>query len=335
MKISTIRHDGVSQLAVASASGRGLLLLDQAFVAAGLGAAPASMRALIAGGPELLAQVRHAVELAESFAAGSNYVGEDIISWLPPVPDPSKIIGVAMNNNRLSNTAHVEPAGPMFFLKPPSSLVGHGADIQIGSDYGFTFPELELGLVIGKRAKHVSRDDALDYVFGYTIVDDITSQGLKRGDSIAVDVTPEQKSSPGYEGYFDWRREHGEDDLSIYFTYHARSKGADTFGPMGPYITTADEIADPDALGVRGYADGEEFASDTTANYSYPVRQIIAHASRYFTLEPGDIITCGTAARGNERFPRAHHEIDMSRMTPQIDIEIDGLGRLSNKVTHV
>ena len=335
MKISTINHRDVTQLAVASPSGRGLLLLNAAFAAAGLGAAPPAMRALIEGGPEMLAKVRSALDHAEAEPSAEGYVTEEAVTWLPPVPDPSKILGVAMNNVRLNNTAHVEPAGPMFFMKPPSSLIGHGANIEIGSDYGFTFPELELGLVIGKRAKGVSLENALDYVFGYTIVDDITSQGLKRGDSIAVDVTPEQKSSPGYEGYFDWRREHGENDLSIYFTYHARSKGADTFGPMGPYITTADEIADPDRLGVRGYADGEEFARDTTANYSYPVRQIIAHASRYFTLEPGDIITCGTAARGNARFPRAHHEIDMSRMTPRIDIEIDGLGRLSNKVTHV
>ncbi|HKT72356.1 MAG TPA: fumarylacetoacetate hydrolase family protein [Steroidobacteraceae bacterium] len=335
MKISTIDHQGVAQLAAASPSGRGMLLLNPALAAATLGTAPLSMRALIAGGPELLTQVRRALDYAEAAPVSEAYVREDMITWLPPVPDPTKIIGVAMNNTRLNNTAHVEPAGPMFFLKPPSSLIGHGADIEIASDYGFTFPELELGLVIGKRAKRVSLDDALNYVFGYTIVDDITSQGLKRGDSIAVDVTQEQKHSPGYQSYFDWRREHGEDDLSVYLTYHARSKGADTFGPMGPYITTADEIADPDALGVRGYADGEEFASDTTANYSYPVRKIIAHASRYFTLEPGDIISCGTAARGNARFPRAHHEIDMSRLTPRIDIEIDGLGRLSNKVTHV
>ena len=335
MKISTIRYGEATQLACASPSGRGLLLLEAAFEAAGLGRAPATMRTLIAGGPDALAQVRRSIEHAEAHPDKASYVREDAVVWLPPVPDPTKIVGVAMNNKRLNSTAHVEPAGPMFFLKPPSSLIGHGGDIEISDDYGFTFPELELGVVIGRRAKRVSIDDALDHVFGYTIINDITSQGLKRGDSIAIDVTPEQKRSPGYKEYFDWRRENGEQDLSIYFTYHARSKGADTFGPMGPYITTADEIRDPDALEVRGYSDGEEFARDTTANYSYPVRQIIAHASRYFTMEPGDIISCGTAALGNARFPRAHHEIDMSRMTPVVDIEIEGLGRLSNRVTHI
>lgn len=327
MKIATINYQHATQLACQTSDGQGLVLLSAAM---GDGA-PATMRELIAGGSDLLQRVRDAVAGADA----ASMIREEEVTWLPPVPDPNKMLGVAMNNSRINNTAHVEPDGPMFFVKPSSSFIGHKQPVEIADDYGFTFPELELGLVIGRRAKHVSAADALDYVFGYTIVNDITSQGLKCGDSMAIDVPLAQKSSPGYEEYFSWRREHGDDDCSIYFTYHARSKGADTFGPMGPFITTADEVADPDQLEVIGYADGEEFARDTTANYSYPVRQIIEHASRYFTLEPGDIITCGTAARGNEKFPRAHHEIDMSRMTPTIDIEIAGLGRLSNPVTHV
>lgn len=233
-----------------------------------------------------------------------------------------------MNNVRLNNTAHVEPAGPMFFLKPPSSLIGHEAPIEIYADYGFTFPELEVGVIIGRRAKHVSETDALHYVAGYTIVNDITSQGLKMGDSIAVDV-PAGRAHPDY---FSWRRVSGPEDLAVYFTYHARSKGADTFGPMGPWLVTRDEISDPDNLTVRGYADGELFAEDSTAGYSYTIAKIVSWASRYFTLDVGDVITCGTAAKGVPAFPKAHHDIDMSRTTPVIDIEIDGLGRLSNPV---
>lgn len=333
MKFATVRHGGTELLVCPAADQGHLVVVRSAFEKAGLAPAPRSMRALIEGGAAMLEQVRQALAAAEQ--GGVEHLVEDSVEWLAPVPDPTKVLGVAMNNNRLNNTAHVEPDGPMFFVKPPSSLAGHRQSIEIAPDYGFTFPELELGLVIGKRAKRVGMAEALDYVFGYTIVNDITSQGLKRGDSIAVDITPGQKASPGYSDYFTWRREVGDEDMTVYFTYHARSKGADTFGPMGPYITTADEIADPDNLTVRGFADGAEFALDSTASYSYPIRQIVAHASRYFTLEPGDIITCGTAARGNEQFPRAHHDIDMSQMTPTIDIEIDGLGRLSNPVVHI
>ncbi|MGW0036826.1 fumarylacetoacetate hydrolase family protein [Gordonia sp. NPDC003376] len=326
-----MNHAGTDQIVVATPDADAVVPLQALFDKAGLGQAPASMKQLLAGGAETWEQIRQAHAHIGEVAT----VALDTVTWLPPVPDAGKILGVAMNNVALNHTAHVDPAGPMFFLKPSSSLVGHGDNIEICDDYGFTFPELELGVIIGRRARNVGEDDALDHVAGYTVVNDITSQGLKVGDSIAVDVTREKADSPGYDEYFNWRRVNGPDDLAVYFTYHGRSKGADTFGPMGPWLVSRDEIADPDALTVRGYADGALFAEDSTASYSYSIRKIVSWASRYFTLEPGDVITCGTAAKGVPGFPRAHHEIDMSRMTPVVDIEIDGLGRLSNPVTHV
>lgn len=331
MKLASVHYTGTDQIVVALPDASAVVLLQTLFDTADLGPAPASMKELLRGGADLWQKI----ERAYTHIGDAQPVPLDDVRWLPPVPDTSKILGVAMNNVALNNTAHVDPAGPMFFLKPSSSLVGHGENIEICDDYGFTFPELELGLIIGTRAKNVSEDDALDYVAGYTVVNDITSQGLKKGDSIAVDVDKEKAASPGYDEYFNWRRVNGPEDLAIYFTYHARSKGADTFGPMGPWLVTCDEIADPDNLTVRGYADGNLFAEDTTSSYSYSIRKIVSWASRYFTLEPGDIITCGTAAKGVADYPRAHHEIDMSRMTPVVDIEIEGLGRLSNRVTHV
>lgn len=331
MKLATAHVNGSDQLVVALPGEESVVTLAALYSTAGWGEAPRSMKDLLGEGSEALDRLKGATD--QIAALPSTPVSE--ITFLPPVPDAGKIVGVAMNNTALNNTAHVEPAGPMFFLKPSSSLVGSGGNIETYPDYGFTFPELELGVIVGRTAKHVSEDDALDYVAGYTIVNDITSQGLKAGDSIAVDVPRTHLETPGYEEYFTWRNTHGEDDLAIYFTYHGRSKGTDTFGPMGPWLTTTDEITDPDALEVRGYADGELFALDSTASYSYPVRKIIAWASRYFTLQPGDVITCGTAAKGTEKFPRAHHNIDMARISPVVDIEIDGLGRLSNPVVHL
>lgn len=328
MKLATIVIDGVNTLAVATADQKGAIPIST--LLGGGAPPPTTMRELIALGPHFIDVLQAAAEQSDP----SDAIRVGSVSWRAPVPDPGKIIGVAMNNARLNAGAHVAPAGPMFFIKPSSSLIGHNEAIEIGSDYGFTFPELELGVVIGKRTKHVSQDEALDHIFGYTIVNDVTSQGLKHGDSIAVDLPRAMRDTPGYDEYFSWRRSKGDDDLSIYFTYHARSKGSDTFGPMGPWITTRDEIADPDALEVSGYADGEMFALDNTASYSYPVAEIISYASRYFTLEPGDIITCGTAAKGVGRFARAHHDIDMSKATPVVEIEIEGLGRLANPVKH-
>ncbi|MGY4711573.1 fumarylacetoacetate hydrolase family protein [Mycolicibacterium sp. CBM1] len=330
MKLGTIDHEGRDEVVIATEDQGAVVLLRQLYDHAKLGSAPASLRDLLARGPAELDTIRRALPALESLPT----LPVDDLTWRPLLPEPSKILGVAMNNERLNNTAHVPPAGPMFFVKPHNTLIGHRQPIEIADDYGFTFPELELAVVIGNRTRHVSEAAALDQVAGYTIVNDVTSQGLKLGDSIAADITPEMRQTRGYEDYFSWRRPRGDDDNSVYLTYHARSKGADTFGPLGPFLTTRDEIADPDNLTVRGWADGVLFTEDSTASYSYPVAHIVSWASRYFTLNPGDVILCGTAAKGTERYPRAHHNIDLSRSTPQIDIEIDGLGRLTNSVVH-
>lgn len=335
MKLASVRHGNVDQVAVALPDESGIALLSDLYDKAGLGAAPTSMVQLLELGLEPGEAGRDDLERAASHIDEVGPIALDEVTWLPPIPRPAKFLGVAVNNTRLNSTAHIPPAGPMFFLKPSSALIGHKGAIVIKDDYGFTFPELELGVVIGRRCKDVAQEAALSYVAGYTIVDDVTSQGLKSGDSMASEITEEQRRSAGYESYFTWRHVTGPDDRTIYFTYHARSKGADTFGPVGPWLVTRDEIPDPDNLGVRGYADGELFAEDSTASYSFPIAKVVAWASRYFTLEPGDIISCGTAAKGVPGYPRAHHEIDMSKATPVVDIEIDGLGRLSNSVVHV
>lgn len=329
MKLGTINHNGVDTPVVATSDLSGVVTLHDVYASADLGVAPGTIRELLMRGPEELARVSGAVEGNEK-----SMIPMGDITWCPPVPNPSLMLGVAMNNGRLNDTAHVAPAGPMFFVKPQSSLAAHGDAVEIGDDYGFTFPELELAVVIGAPTRHVAVEDALESVAGYTIVNDVTSQGLKLGDSIAVDVSDEARATPGYEDYFSWRNSHGEGDNSVYFTYHARSKGSATFAPIGPFITTRDEIENPDDLSVRGFVDGELFAEDNTSSYTYKVAEIISWASRYFNLQTGDILFCGTAAKGTEKYPRAHHNVDMSLATPDIDIEIDGLGRLSNSVIH-
>jgi 2-keto-4-pentenoate hydratase/2-oxohepta-3-ene-1,7-dioic acid hydratase in catechol pathway len=220
---------------------------------------------------------------------------------------------------------------PMFFMKPPSALNGHNKPILIGPDYGRTIPELELGVILGKRARNVTPGEARACIFGYTIVNDVTSTGLKFNyDSIAIDLDPAHVEPV----HVNWRRRRDQNDNELYFTYHTRSKGADTFGPMGPWLTTADEIADPNDLEVRGFANGEPLTVDSTSNYQFSIEKLIAEASRFFTLEPGDIIHCGTTGKGVGRYPRGHLSLDLSKSEPVVSIEITGLGRLSNPVRH-
>ena len=253
------------------------------------------------------------------------------IDWLAPIPDPSKILGVAFNNKELMRQAHRDPGVPNFFLKPPSALQGHRKPIVIDPAWGAVIPEPEVCAVIGRRAKNITAGEALDYVFGFTIHNDVTSHGLKfQKDSIAVTYDPDM----ALPEFFGWRNLHGDDDRDVYYVYHTRSKGTDTFGPMGPWLTTRDEIVNPNDLNVVADLDGEIFARDNTSNYRFSIEACLAEASRYFTLEPGDLISFGTTGKGEGRFPRGHKSLLMGQVTGTVGIAIDGLGRLENPIVH-
>lgn len=254
------------------------------------------------------------------------------IDWLPPLARPSKILGVAFNNRGLMEKAHADPGVPNFFLKPPSALQAHRKPIRVNPEWGAVIPEPEVCAIIGRRCKDLNEDEALDNVFGYAIHNDVTSHGLKFGkDSIAVTYDPDMARPE----FFNWRRLHGSDDRDMYYVYHTRSKGTDTFAPMGPWITTRDEVGNPDALTVVADLDGEVFATDSTSNYRFSVAECIAEASRYFTLEAGDIVSFGTTAKGQGRFRRGHKSVLMGEMSGVIGISIDPLGRLENPIEHI
>ncbi|MBM0237421.1 fumarylacetoacetate hydrolase family protein [Micromonospora sp. ATA32] len=248
--------------------------------------------------------------------------------WLPPVPRPSKMMGVAANNKAIFELASFAPDHPAIFSYPPSALTGHRRPIELRTEYGLTHPEPELGVVIGRRTKRITVDEALDAVFGYTIVDDVTSPTLKSGDTLVIPRS--SSSSLGTGGRVDPDApppgfEHGDMQL----TYHARSKGTDTFAPCGPWIVTRDEIEDPNALAVTLTIDDELCMEDNTGNLMYSVAEVIAHASSYFTLEPGDIIHVGTAGRGKYRLRDLdYQQRDRSERT----ITIDAIGSLVNPI---
>lgn len=249
------------------------------------------------------------------------------VTWRAPIRRPSKILGVPINNASIARWAYRDFAQPGFFLKPPSALTGHRQPVRVLKEYGLTHPEPELAAIIKQRARNVREADALQYVFGYTIINDITSPDLKEQDSIELNVPrlPNPKIT--------WRRLHGADDRSILLTYHTRSKGCDTFAPMGPYVTTPDEIGDPNRLGIRGWLGNELVTQDSTANLRFSVQQVIATASRYMTLEPGDVVHFGMAAVPAlpDKYPTSW-DLDISRLSGPLAVEIEGLGRLENPV---
>jgi len=314
MKLATIRSEAVTEVALVDDNGvpHGLA---KAYALAGLDAAtaPRSMLDLISGWNALETDLRKA---AAKLSAASSGASAGSFSWCPPIPNPSKILGCAINNSGLNDLATAFAANPPFFVKLPSALVGHGEAIVIRPDYGLTHPEGELAVVIGKRCKRLKPEEVQDAIFGYTIINDITSITLKSEDTY---VFPNPGITPAPAGF-----EFGE----MHLVYHARSKGADTFGPCGPWLVTRDEIPDPNMLDVKVWMGDELCASDNTAKLRFRIEEVIAWLTRYVTLEPGDMVHMGTAARGKYGL----RELDFQRWDGPCAIEISGIGKLSNPV---
>lgn len=197
-----------------------------------------------------------------------------------PLPRPGKIIGAPVNyldhKAEMEYTTSIADLG--VFLKANSSVIGPGQDVLLPYNDKRTDQEGELGVVIGRTARHVSADKALDHVFGYTCVLDITVRS-------------------------------GED--------RSTRKSFDTFTPLGPWVVTADDIADPDTLGLRCEVGGETRQRTTTADLIFGVRELIAYTSSVMTLHPGDVIATGTPAGVG---PLSHGD--------RIVLDIEQVGRL-------
>ena len=201
-------------------------------------------------------------DIAERISTQAAAVPLAEVSLSPPLPRPGKIVA-APANYREHTAEMVDLVGEqqieqwVGFLKAPSSVIGPGDRIQIPIRGRRTDYEGELGVVVGHTARRVSEQDALAYVFGYVPLLDITIRG--------------------------------DEDRSF-------RKSADTFTPLGPAIVTADEVGEPDALGLRLWSDGDLRQDATTADLVWSVRKLIAAYSAVMTLEPGDLIATGTPA---------------------------------------
>jgi len=244
---------------------------------------------------------------------------DNVDAWLPPIPRPGKILGVAMNNSASNERKISAPDHPAFFIKPSSCLIGHQQPIRVRRYYGSVHPEPELAVVIGKTARDVDAVDALQAVFGYTVFNDITGNGMRADDLFHYWAL--------YANDSEQEPERREQHLS----YAARYKGTDTFGCMGPWLTSADAVADPDNLDVQCRIGGELIAEDSTRFYNFRVAEIISYISQYLTLEPGDVISCGTAFKARPG-RRSIHQANFQSVPGPVEVHIEGLGTLVNPV---
>jgi 2-keto-4-pentenoate hydratase/2-oxohepta-3-ene-1,7-dioic acid hydratase in catechol pathway len=213
---------------------------------------------------------------------------------LAPVPRPGKVIGIGRNYaEHAAETGSPVPTQPQLFGMWANAVVGPGADVVHPAMTRMLDYEAELVAVIGRRARRVPVADALDHVFGYTCGNDVSARDLQFGE-----------------------------------TQWIRGKTLDTFAPMGPWIVTADEIPDPQALAIRCSVNGEVRQDDTTAHMIFSVAELVAFVTEAITLEPGDVIYTGTpsgVAIGMAE-PRYLQPGD------EMVVEIEGIGALRNRV---
>ncbi|MEL6642015.1 MAG: fumarylacetoacetate hydrolase family protein [Pseudomonadota bacterium] len=179
----------------------------------------------------------------------------------PCVGDIGKFCCIGLNySDHAAESGLSIPDHPILFMKANSAIVGPNDDVMIPRGSEKTDWEVELGVVIGKPAKYVSAADALDYVAGYCVVNDVSERHFQTG-------------------------------LTGQWT---KGKSCDTFGPTGPWLVTRDEVPDPQALDMSLDVNGKRMQSGNTATMIFTVAQIIEHLSGLFTLHPGDVISTGT-----------------------------------------
>jgi 2-keto-4-pentenoate hydratase/2-oxohepta-3-ene-1,7-dioic acid hydratase in catechol pathway len=243
------------------------------------------------------------------------------LSWLPPVPRPGKVVCVALNNSANVDRIMSGPSHPATFNKPATALLGHGQPIRLKKAFGRVHPEPELAVVIGAGGADIPLAAAMDHVFGYTIINDLTSPTMRTQDTFHYRaIHPRQDGTEGIEYVDTW------------VSYSGRYKGSDGFGPMGPWIATADEIPDPHALTVTCVHQGRVITEDSTRNLLHKVADVVSFISEYQTLEPGDVIAMGTALKASASGGGAVQNVNLTELGGPIEVTISGVGTLSNPV---
>lgn len=281
MRFAHVTPFGPADPRLAVIDGNEAILVDELF-----DGAPRTLEALIAGGDELLGRVRDAAASARSRLALAD------LTYASALLAPPVILAIGLNYAAHSSELGLKTdSTPTVFVLWPNSLTGHDAtvtwprSISESVDY-----EAELGVIIGRPAKDVSVDDALDHVWGYTVVNDITARDIQYSEA-------------------QW----------------SRCKSFDGFTPTGPFVVTADEIPDPQDLHIWTVLDGETMQDASTSQMVRPVATLISHLSKSATMLPGTLISTGSpGGAGYSRDPQVFLR-DRSTVT----VGIDGIGSLT------
>ena len=248
------------------------------------------MEAFLQAGPPVWEAARRAAEWATSQPDLAQPLSA--VQLAAPVRKPGKIICIGLNYRRHAMEAKMAiPQTPILFSKFNNSIAAPGEPIPlpaVACEYDY---EAELAIVIGKPARDVSEDEALDYVFGYCNANDLSAR-----------------------------------DLQFRTNQWLLGKTLDKFLPLGPYLVTADEVGDPNNLAIRCWVNGELRQESDTGDMIFCVEELVSYLSKFFTLEPGDVICTGTP----EGVIMGRQERIWLKPGDEVSVEIERLGRLVN-----
>lgn len=265
---------------------------------------PDDMLDLIDMGYEIIAEINDMI--ADTRPQDFDAISYDMnaVTILAPIEKPRKnIVGIGLNytehvaeSARTLDTTGKLPAKPIIFSKPPTTVTGTNTNILLNTKLTQQLDwECELAVIIGKKGKYVPKEDALDYVFGYTVINDISARDCRREGQWIV------------------------------------SKGQDTFAPMGPVLVTKDEIENPHNLNLSLKLNGVEKQNSNTKFMLFNINDLVEDLSTVFTLEPGDIIATGTPAGvGAGRNPQEWmHDGDI------VEATVEGIGTIVNTIKEI
>jgi len=227
-------------------------------------------------------------------AAARDLGGLDGARLLAPVT-PGKVVAIGLNyKDHIAETGLATPERPLIFAKFPSSVIGPGEAIRVDPDVTERVDwEVELTAIVGRRMSRVAESEALDYVFGYTVGNDVSARDVQFSDG-------------------QW----------------VRGKSLDTFCPLGPCVVSADEIPDPQDVPLSTRVNGETVQDSSTAEMIFGVAELLAYCSRSFVLEPSDVLMTGTPWGCGEFMDPKRSLADGD----VVEVEAAGIGLLRNPV---
>lgn len=251
---------------------------------------------LLQAGKDGIQSLQEYVDKVENGNNTAFFLEEENLELGPCVPRPGKIIGIGLNYYgylKLSDTP--KPNFPYIFTKFPTAVRATEDPIIIPFNSEQVDFEAELAIVIGKKARNVSPEEALDYIVGYCNANDFSARDLQYST---------QSWLPG--------------------------KCCDSFCPIGPYLVTSDEVGDPNNLTLRAYLNGKRLQDSNTSDMIFKCNELVSGVSQFFTLEPGDVILTGTPEGIIMTFPE--EERVWLQEGDELVVEVEKLGRLVNKM---